>query len=272
MARLIDTLPEPKKKLDKKVIILSRSRVGTFSLYQAMQKLGYRPYHMYEVVTGGFTQMMLFREALRAKYLGEGKPYGKPEFDKWLANYDCVIEIPQFFTEEFIRFYPDAKFILTEREVASWTKSMTNTAVPVFTSMHKFPMNVIGTIDKFMQGMVDLHVTLEEVTYHGRGCQDPEGVRLSEEDFRKVSKTAKALAPKDRLLVCRLEDGFGWEQICPFLGKDIPAERYPRGNAPEEFKALFGKVTAPGLRKGAAVLVTVILVPATAIGYWYWQS
>ncbi|KXJ87501.1 hypothetical protein Micbo1qcDRAFT_124413 [Microdochium bolleyi] len=272
MTRLIDTLPEPERVLDKKVIVLSRSRVGTFSLYQALKMLGYKPYHMYECVMGGTTQMMLFREALRCKYLGGGKPYGKAEFDKWFANYDTIVEIPQFFTEEFIRYYPDAKFILTEREMASWTRSMTNTAVPVFTSMHKFPMNVMGKIDSFMLGFVALHLTLEEVVYNGRGCNDAEGVRLSEADTRRVSKEAKTLARKDRLLVCRLEDGFGWEQICPFLEKDIPSEKYPKGNAPEQFKALLGEITAPAFRKASLMVLTAVLVPTAAAGWWYWQS
>lgn len=55
---------------------------------------------MYEVVNGGITHMNLFEEALRCKYLGAGKPYGKAEFDKWLANYDvCNLEalLPNFY-------------------------------------------------------------------------------------------------------------------------------------------------------------------------------
>lgn len=50
--------------------------------------LGYRPYHLYEVIGGGVTQMSILEEAVKAKYNGVGKPYGKPEFDKWLADYD----------------------------------------------------------------------------------------------------------------------------------------------------------------------------------------
>ena len=33
-------------------------------------------------------------EALRAKYLGIGKPYGKSEFDKVLADYDVPMALP----------------------------------------------------------------------------------------------------------------------------------------------------------------------------------
>lgn len=64
------------------------TRTGTFSIYQSFQMLGYKPYHMYECVMNGETHMSLLNEALRNKYLGEGKPYDKADFDKWLAAYD----------------------------------------------------------------------------------------------------------------------------------------------------------------------------------------
>lgn len=53
-----------------------------------MKMLGYKPYHMFEAVVRGATHLRIFEEALSCKYLGKGKPYGKAEFDKWLANYD----------------------------------------------------------------------------------------------------------------------------------------------------------------------------------------
>jgi hypothetical protein len=45
---------------------------------------------MFEVVTNGVPHLQLFDEAIRCKYSGTGKPYGKAEFDKWLANYDVT--------------------------------------------------------------------------------------------------------------------------------------------------------------------------------------
>jgi hypothetical protein len=59
---------------------------------------------MYEVVGNGATHMDLFDEALRCKYLGAGKPYGKADFDKWLANYDVRVNpiTPSFNTREVL--------------------------------------------------------------------------------------------------------------------------------------------------------------------------
>lgn len=56
--------------------------------------LGYTPFHGSELFSNDPTNMKLLEEAARCKYLGEGKPYGKDEFDKWLAGYDvCLFPI-----------------------------------------------------------------------------------------------------------------------------------------------------------------------------------
>jgi hypothetical protein len=88
MSRAIDRLPDPGQRLEKKVLVTAKSRTGTFSIYQALNVLGYRTYHFYETCMVGITHMDVLTEAMRAKYLGIGKPYGKAEFDKWLGNYE----------------------------------------------------------------------------------------------------------------------------------------------------------------------------------------
>jgi hypothetical protein len=88
---------------------------------------------------------------------------------------------------------------------------------------------------------------------------------FSNHDIRK-------LIPKDRLAVFKLEDGFGWEQICPFLGKSVPETPYPRGNAPEEFHRMAKTILAPAFMKAIALVVTVVLVPAAGAGMWYYRS
>ncbi|KAI6086739.1 hypothetical protein F4821DRAFT_124710 [Hypoxylon rubiginosum] len=267
MTRLIDTLPEPEVIREKKVIVLSRSRVGTFSLYQAMKMLGYKPYHMWEVVNNGTIHMEILEEALRCKFLDGGKPYGKAEFDKWLAAYDSVIEIPQFFVDEFIEFYPDAQFILMERKMESWTRSLEATINPLLKSLRSFPFIVARKIDKFMDRFCSLHFVLDDVWFHGKGSDN--GMDDAVRDVLRDNKKAKAVIPKERLLVVKLEDGFGWEQICPFLGHDIPSTPYPRGNAPAEFAQLGKQILGPGIRKVAALAVSVVLVPVVGVGAWY---
>ena len=64
---------------------------------------------------------MLDLLSLEAKYDGKGKPYGRVEFDKLLGHCQAVSDIPALcFAEELIAAYPEAKVILTVRDVDSW--------------------------------------------------------------------------------------------------------------------------------------------------------
>jgi hypothetical protein len=81
---------------------------------------------------------------------------------------------------------------------------------------------------------------------------------------------AVRLAPPEKLLVVKLEDGLGWDQICLFLGEKIPDEAYPAGNDPDEFgKMIMGWMmghwawTLAPYAAGLAVLV--------ATGGWWWR-
>jgi hypothetical protein len=69
----------------------------------------------------------------------------------------------------------------------------------------------------------------------------------------------------------RLEDGLGWEQICPFLGHKIPEVRYPRGNDPKEFSKEIEKYLRQGLLPLAATAAAVV-VPLMAIASWQTQA
>lgn len=78
----------------------------------------------------------------------------------------------------------------------------------------------------------------------------------------------KKYVPPERLLRVRLEDGLGWEQVCPFLGVDIPAARYPRGNDPDEFAKIAQAVLKPGVKKALSILTVSALAIAGAGAWW----
>lgn len=78
---------------------------------------------------------------------------------------------------------------------------------------------------------------------------------------------AKATIPADRLRVIQLENGLGWEDICPFLEVPIPSADYPGRNEPEKFQAMVEAFITP-LITGAAVKLGVVAVPTVAILGW----
>lgn len=98
-----------------------------------------------------------------------------------------------------------------------------------------------------------------------RTCVDP---RLFHP--RSIAKV-KAIVPPVQLKVCRLEDGFGWDEICPYLGVPVPeGTEWPSRNAPEEFFQISDKALNSGQHK--AVVVASVLAPLIALGVWYARS
>lgn len=78
---------------------------------------------------------------------------------------------------------------------------------------------------------------------------------------------AKATAPSGKIHVIKLEEGLDWDSICPFLGREIPSEPYPRGNDSGEFKQIMGAFMGPGVNK-AIMGVSAVVVPLIGLGAW----
>lgn len=141
------------------------AKLETLAMKTALNKLAYNSYHMEQcIINWKKYHLHYWLEALRAKYEGTGKPYGKREFDKVLGEYDvCTYDLSQpsshmklmrvqaitdipciLFVDELIAAYPEAKVILTNRDVDSWLRSMNNT----FYAVLGWPsMNLLAMID-----------------------------------------------------------------------------------------------------------------------------
>lgn len=125
--RLIDNHPG-KRTREMKLLCLGASRTGSVSLLMALQKLGFNAYHMVEAVKSPQTSFGCWSEAIKAKYYGEGKKFGRAEFDKLLGDYDSGADVPvATFGVDLIEAYPDAKVVLNTRQVDAWLKSMDKT-------------------------------------------------------------------------------------------------------------------------------------------------
>lgn len=84
------------------------------------------------------------------------------------------------------------------------------------------------------------------------------------------NETVMRVTPPERLLAVKLEDGLGWEQICPFIGDKVPDAPYPRGNEPKNFELLAnGMITQHW--KEAFVQWTGVAVTAAVVGVWVWM-
>ncbi|EFQ94127.1 hypothetical protein P3342_007202 [Pyrenophora teres f. teres] len=268
MERAIDRLPAPAHIREKKIIVTARSRTGTLSLFKALTILGYKTYHGAEVMRRGVPHLEIFEEALGAKYMGIGKPYSRPELDKWLADYDAIVEIPSVLLEEFVNAYPQAKILHLDRDVDKWYASVMNTVYYPINAVERWPLRYLRWIDTFTDRFCSFHLMVKRVWWHGHELDD--GEKVLKEDYLGLSRRVKALGlPPDRFASFRLEEGFGWDQLCPFLGVPVPDVPYPSANTPERFDEMQAGFVKAALWKAKMLATTAIVIPGIAVGAWY---
>ncbi|KAJ8127526.1 hypothetical protein O1611_g6110 [Lasiodiplodia mahajangana] len=266
MPREIDTVPTPKNVKPKKLIVLSAPRTGTHGIYKALLQLGYSPYHMAETLNIGPRAIRIMADGMKAEQFHEGMPYGREEFDKWFADYDVIIEMPFFMLRSTLKAYPDAKFLLTERDPEKWAKSFMNTAGAAITDFNRFPMSVFRRFDNFSSHMHMFGTILLNHSTNGFGVSE-QGRQALIENYKAYIAEVKRLVPPKQLKVFRLEDGFGWNELCPCLGVPVPDTPWPSLNTPEEFHSIVKPKIKTAVAKGMTGVTTIIAV--AAIGIWY---
>lgn len=193
----------------------------------AMKTLGYvDTYHMMNCSIENPPDALMWMDALQAKYDGEGEPFTRADWDQLLGNAQAVCDWPSIaFARELIEAYPEAKVVLTNRDVHSWHASTMKTVYWRVTdpelrwlshfdwaaSMY-YPM-----LRKFFDGFF-------ESDFPNRG----------KDIFRKHYEEVRSLVPKDRLLEYRVTDG--WKPLCEFLGEPVPKEiGFPNVNDNSDF-------------------------------------
>jgi len=268
--RLIDDFPEPTTKPKMKVVVLSCSRTATLGLWNAFKILGFRPYHAAEMVlNAGRDHMQVFYEAMLAendKWSGI-EPYGRAEFDKWLKDYDVVMELISNIPEQTINAYlgdANVKFLLTERDPDAWVKSYNSFIGGLSDAMGALPLSVL----KYFQA--DLwHLSRYSIRAYGlfsgsRRPSDPETPAVLRRHYVEYIDMVKTRVPADRLAVIKLEDGLGWEQLCSVLGVPVPDVPYPEGT---DHRGT-AKKHIQGLVHTAMARMAAMVVPTLAAGGW----
>ncbi|TDZ61741.1 hypothetical protein CTRI78_v004164 [Colletotrichum trifolii] len=271
MSRAVDRLPAPAESRPMKVVGLGPSRTGTLGLWQALKTLGYKPFHISELLPYGYQQMRALQEAIVANESDE--PFGRAEYDKLFAGYDCIVESPCYLCPTIVKTYlddADVRFILTERTPESWATSIAGSLGAYHSKLARPKLSVVGYCDSFVR---ELKALFRAMTHRWSGGLEPGQPGFNDalaESYTEYLASVKALVPPERLLVLNLEKGFGWEEICAFLDKPVPGEPYPRINAMADFHVAAEMVLSPAVKKTVRIF-TSTAVAVAAIGFWYWQ-
>ncbi|HTS20170.1 MAG TPA: inositol monophosphatase family protein [Casimicrobiaceae bacterium] len=202
---------------DSKIFGIGLSKTGTTSLANALQLLGYRTRDNIGVAT----------------YVAGD--IASVDLDA-VARHDALTDtpIPSFYRELDAR-YPASKFILTVRDREAWLASCRKQ----FTARHATEQN-------------EAHRRLFRDLY---GTEVFDEQRFAEGYRRFVDGVHEHFSgrPSD-LLVLDVSGGEGWEKLCAFLGRPIPAMPFPKANVTRIRWMSIEDVVAVAVRGGAELL------------------
>jgi hypothetical protein len=200
----------------------------------ALRKLGYNPYHGSECFKNPPRDFNLWIEAMECNFFNNNPvqkpPYGADEFDRLIGSYDAVLDVPAcLFWEDLAKAYPDAKIILTTRDVDTWHKSAHATVfkfvqIPFFRFWHHMDLKLLGPL--FRQSELVWKI------FCGNNYEESVVKQAYLDHYEKV----RAAIPKKRLL--EFETGkTGWKELCEFLEEPVPEdEPWPKAYPTAEFQ------------------------------------
>ncbi|KAJ7106865.1 P-loop containing nucleoside triphosphate hydrolase protein [Mycena crocata] len=228
---MVDATSLKKRTVPLRVLSLGFCRTGTSSLRSALDILGYKnPHHMFAVLEDP-AQIDLWMAAINAKFLRQGTPYGRKEWDSLVGHCEALTDCPSIlFAKELIATYPEAKVILTLRDPDRWWQSY-NASIAALARTKR--ASFAEWLDQRGPGRMLAFSRVVQTMMFGPLATD---IPADEAKARMVAHYAevRSLVPKDRLLEYNV--GEGWERLCAFLGDDVPDVEFPHTNDAESFR------------------------------------
>ncbi len=197
-----------------KVIGAGLSRTGTHSLHLAMQMLGFRSIH-YD------------QSRLNDVLFGENQ---SPSFRRY-DDVEAVFDLPAAcFYRELLEAYPDAKVILTIRDLESWWRSIDvhfNQLAQV-ADEERFAVRAARRLGvRFKNSETDIfRRRLRNFAYGSPTATE----FLYKKRFAEHNEAVISSVPPTRLLIMNLSTGDGWEKLCAFLERPVPALPFPHAH------------------------------------------
>lgn len=188
-------------------------RTGTYSLKLAINQIGLGPcHHMEEVLHNMPVHVPLWSAAAA----------GNPDWSRIYDGYESAVDWPTAcFFHELLKEFPEAKFVLTQRDPERWADSFGATIYTLLAGKDQAPDE--------MRAWLDMAGDVINKTGFPPGLDRDELVQA----FIAHNNAVKETIPASQLLVFEVKQG--WEPLCQFLDVPVPKEPFPRTNHREEF-------------------------------------
>jgi len=220
-----------KKGRSIQVIGAGLGRTGTRSLMEALQILGYQPYHF----VGPYKHLDLWVQVAAEQAAGDRTAAADQLIDAIVDDgYTAVMDNPSCdLYLDFLRRYPNAKVILTVRDTparfeASWKTLMDVAFLTERPFSWRFPSFILWTplfrsLKEIRPFMGSTHLQLPRGALTHGWQNQPEGYLA--EIYNRHNRHVQDHVNAKQLLVFNVKEG--WEPLCRFLDCDIPAEPFP---------------------------------------------
>ncbi|KAI1259131.1 efflux pump antibiotic resistance protein [Xylariaceae sp. FL1019] len=261
-----DPVTQSRRQVPMEVLCLGFSRTGTNSLCKALEVLGMRSYHAFELLDSpdSLAHCEKWDRAIGAKFFGKGKPFDRAAWDDLLGDYGAVTDVPSIcFADELMETYPDAKVVLVERDIERWYQSFD---VAVIQNVFNPVLNAVAFFDHWYLGpILKIHQDYTRGWIGARTMAETQA--MSRPFYRKHYAHVRAVTPVEKLFEYKL--GSGWEPLCKFLRKPVPDVPFPHVNEAAALDKKIQGVIRKGMVSVAKQALVYLVIPTVALGTSY---
>lgn len=228
-----------------KVIGAGFGRTGTTSMKEALELLGYNKCHHMREVMLSRKQVEMFDRVSKNMEV---------DWDEVFEGFEAAVDWPAAARyQELMEKYPEARVILTARDPEAWYEStadtiyaLSNCIPPIISLLIPRVRNVMAMVQRLIWGGV----------FDGRFEEKQYAIDVYNKNVAEVI----ANVPNDRLLVHYATEG--WQPICEFLDKPIPAQPYPHSNESTVMKRVI-----IGMKVFNVLLTALLLTAGVGLAY-----
>jgi hypothetical protein len=204
-----------------KIIGAGLPRTATLTQKIALEMLGFGPcYHMVNILSD-MSLVQQWQDAFE----------GGTDWEKIFEGFQSTVDWPgAFFYRELVDVFPDAKVLLSERDGATWARSMHDTIWGLFYGdvMMRDLSSARARVDSGWAQYMELMRSMWQrsgLLGDDEEIFDAEAMAAGME--RHIAEV-RSVVPAERLLVWQPADG--WEPLCEFLEVPVPQAPLPRVN------------------------------------------
>lgn len=271
MAAVANTKPKPHNEL--KIIHASLFRMGTCSMAQAYQALGYKTFHALD--EGAWPENWVeLEKAAEATWPWVPRARARPPFTRddwdrlWGAEYDVVCDTSAPFTLQLLRAYPDAKVVVVQRDFDSWWPSFQSLLLDrLFMPCYEIQTFLVWHLVGLRAG----HAMMKVILGFFHATNKAEVLANGRETYERFFREIRECVPPERRLEYKL--GSGWGPLCQFLGKDVPRAPFPMANDrrthTEDFLRRKRDIHIAVLKAGVLVILGVLSFMMAGVWCWF---